>query len=76
MVEGGTLVVTNRASDPDNPPVALRYSLPAGAPEGVRLDANTGVLTWTTTEDDGPGSHLIVIRVTQSGAAALSDHGR
>jgi CotH kinase protein/Lamin Tail Domain/PA14 domain/Putative Ig domain len=73
VVEGGTLVVTNRATDPDNPPVALRYSLPAGAPQGVRLDASTGVLTWNTTEDDGPGSHLIVIRVTQSGAAALSD---
>jgi len=73
VVEGGTLVVTNRATDPDNPPVALRYSLPAGAPAGIRLDANTGVLTWNTTEDDGPASHLIVIRVTQSGAAALSD---
>lgn len=67
VLEGRTLVVTNRAADPDTPPATLRFSLPAGAPEGVRLDPVTGVLTWNTTEQDGPGSHLIVVRVTQSG---------
>ena len=73
VIEGRTLVVTNRAIDPDATPVALSYSLPAGAPEGVRLDSVTGVLTWDTSEKDGPGSHLILIRVTQTGTPALSD---
>ncbi|MBN8248772.1 MAG: lamin tail domain-containing protein, partial [Verrucomicrobia bacterium] len=73
ILEGGTLVVTNQASDSDTPPAVLRFSLPAGAPEGVTLDPATGVLRWPTTESDGPGSHLIVIRVTQGGSSPLSD---
>ena len=71
--EGQSLVVKHQAADPDTPPAILRFSLPAGAPAGVRLDPMTGVMTWDTTEDDGPGSHLIVVRVSQSGASALSD---
>ncbi|MBL9174171.1 MAG: lamin tail domain-containing protein [Verrucomicrobiales bacterium] len=71
--EGQRLVVTNRAADPDSPPAPLRFSLPAGAPEGVAIDSTTGVLTWNTREQDGPASHELLIRVTQAGAAALSD---
>jgi len=73
ILEGDTLVVTNRASDSDTPPATLRFSLPAGAPAGMTLDPVSGVLRWPTSEADGPGSHLIVIRVTQEGSSPLSD---
>ena len=73
ILEGQTLVVTNRAWDSDRPPNELRFSLPSGAPPGVTLDPVTGVLVWETTEEDGPSSHLILIRVTQITGLPLSD---
>ena len=73
VVEGQTLTLTQKAVDPDNPPAALRFSLTAGSPAGVQIDPVTGVLTWPTTEDDGPGTYLIGIRVTQSTGGVLSD---
>lgn len=71
--EGQRLVVTNRAADPDSPPAPLRFSLPAGAPDGVALDPVTGVLTWNTREQDGPASLELLIRVTQAAGSPLSD---
>ena len=71
--EGQRLMVTNRAADPDSPAVPLRFGLPTGAPEGVTIDPATGVLTWNTREQDGPASHDILIRVTQTAGAPLSD---
>src|SRR2546425_9670764 len=40
-------------------------------PSGVVLDSNTGVLSWTPTEAQGPSTNVITVRVTDNGA--LSD---
>src|SRR5437588_7929786 len=53
--ELSTLVVTNMASDADLPTNTLSFGL-VSAPTGVLLDANTGVLTWTPTEAQGPST--------------------
>src|SRR5206468_1535442 len=62
----GTLVVTNWATDADLPANTLTFSL-VSAPAGVSLDANSGVLTWTPTESQGPGTNLITVQVTDNG---------
>ncbi|MFM7103512.1 MAG: putative Ig domain-containing protein, partial [Verrucomicrobiota bacterium] len=72
VLEGGSLSLTNSAADPDTPPSALRFSLDPGAPPAMRLDPVTGILTWTTTEDDGPGNYPVTVRVTEQDAGALS----
>src|SRR5204862_459736 len=69
--ELSTLVVTNTASDSDLPANTLSFGL-VSAPAGVLLDANTGVLSWTPTEAQGPSTNLITVRVTDSGAPPLS----
>ena len=69
--ELSTLVVTNRAGDPDVPANTFTFSL-VSAPTGVSLDANTGVLTWTPTEAQGPSTNPITVRVTDNGTPALS----
>lgn len=66
-----TLTVTNRASDPDLPANTPRFSLVA-APPGVNLNTNTGVLTWTPTEAQGPNTNTITIGVTDDGIPPLS----
>jgi len=66
-----TLVFTNLASDADVPANKLTFALLA-APDGVTLDVNTGVITWTPTEAQGPSSNAIVLRVFDDGIPSLS----
>lgn len=40
---------------------AIRYSL-SKAPEGARIDSQTGEFSWTPTEAQGPGDYQITIR--------------
>lgn len=71
--EGSTLILTNRATDPDVPGVPLRFVLGTGAPQGMTLDPQTGVLRWTPPEDFGPGLAIVTIRAEQTAGAPLSD---
>ncbi len=41
---------------------ALAYSLPK-APDGAQIDPETGQITWTPTEEQGPGEYKVVVRV-------------
>lgn len=66
--EGSALVMTLIASDPDGAPV--RFALQTAAPPGLTLDAVTGVLRWTPTEEQGPGSYPLIIQVTEQSALA------
>ena len=65
-------MVTNTATDPDVPANTLTFSL-VSAPPGINLDSSTGILTWTPTEAQGPGSYPITIRVTDNGSPSMSD---
>src|SRR5205085_738798 len=69
--ELSTLVVSNTASDADLPTNTLSFGL-VSAPTGVLLDANSGVLSWTPTEAQGPSTNLITLKVTDNGAPPLS----
>ena len=70
IAELSTLVVTIPATDADIPANSLTFSL-ASAPAGVSVNPNTGVLTWTPSEVQGPNTNMIVVRVTDSGTPAL-----
>jgi subtilase family serine protease len=57
---------TNVVVDADEPSNSVTLS--AGAlPGGASFDANTGVLTWTPTELQGPGTNTVTITATDSG---------
>ncbi|MBL9173130.1 MAG: putative Ig domain-containing protein, partial [Verrucomicrobiales bacterium] len=64
-----TLAVT--ASDPDLPVQGLTFAL-LGAPAGMVIDS-TGHLTWTPTEEQGPGVYTVGVRVSDDGVPPLSD---
>jgi hypothetical protein len=66
-----TLSVTNLAADTDLPANTLRFTL-VSAPPGVNLDPNTGVLTWTPTEAQGPNTNTITLAVADNGAPPFS----
>ncbi|MEI7730395.1 MAG: lamin tail domain-containing protein [Verrucomicrobiota bacterium] len=62
---------TNYASDPDMPVQTLIFSL-VSAPPGFQLNTNNGVMAWTPTEMQGPGTNHITIAVTDNGTPPLS----
>lgn len=68
--EGAELVLTFVPTDADQPANTFTFNLD-DAPEGVTIDS-TGVLRWTPTEAQGPGSYDVTVRVTDSGESPLS----
>ncbi|MGC8888187.1 MAG: lamin tail domain-containing protein [Verrucomicrobiia bacterium] len=72
IVEGETLVVQVRVSDPNKTRQNLFFSLAPGAPEGATIDPTTGIFVWTPTEIFGGASYQVTVRVTDDGEPPLS----
>ena len=71
VVENTLLTVTASATDADLPADTLTYSL-VTAPTGATINAGTGVFGWTPGEADGPGTHNVIVRVSD-GAGGTAD---
>ena len=72
---GGTLTVTNTATDADIPANLLAFSL-LSPPAGMVIDSATGVITWTPPIPQDPrqsSTNLVTVRVTDNGQPPLSD---
>jgi len=69
--ENAFLSLTAVATDPDNDPQTLSFSLDANPP-GMSINPTNGLITWTPTENDGPGSYSATVRVTDNGEPPLS----
>ncbi|MEN9675625.1 MAG: hypothetical protein RIS76_1521, partial [Verrucomicrobiota bacterium] len=59
------------ATDTDLPAQTLTYSRVSG-PEGLSVSP-TGLVTWTPTEAQGPGTYTVQVRVTDNGFPMQSD---
>ena len=64
------LTVTNSATDAESPPQVLSYSL-QDAPTNAVV-STSGVITWTPSESQGPGTYLLTTVVTDNGSPPLS----
>jgi hypothetical protein len=71
--EGRALSFFATATDPDAPSNTLTFSLDPGAPAGATIDPTDGFFTWTPTEDQGPVTYTVTVRVTDNGFASLED---
>jgi len=65
------MTVAFTATDPDVPANQISYSL-LSAPPGAELDAGTGVVNWTPTEAQGPGTYRVTVVATDNGVPPLS----
>jgi len=72
VAENSTVSFTMQATDSDIPAQTLTFSLDPSAPAGASIDANTGVITWTPTEAQGPSTNQVLVRVTDNGSPNLS----
>jgi hypothetical protein len=66
-----SLSVTNTATDSDLPANTFTYLL-VSSPTGASISTN-GVITWTPTEAQGPGSYTITTIVTDSNPQAINE---
>lgn len=71
--EGSSLRLSISATDADLPGDHLTFSLGEGAPLGMVLDPDTGLLTWVTGEGNGPSTNVVTIHVQDTGTPPLSD---
>ncbi|MCP5521852.1 MAG: hypothetical protein H7A46_09935 [Verrucomicrobiales bacterium] len=67
--EGGLLVLRVIAQDPEGDDIT--YTLDGG-PTAMMMHTATGIITWPTTEMDGPQTNTITLRATDSGYPAQS----
>jgi len=66
VVLGREFTLQAAATD-DGPADSLKYSLGGGAPEGLGIDAKTGLLKWLPARSFTPGKYDITVNVTDSG---------
>jgi hypothetical protein len=71
--EGVEVTFTVTATDPDDPPDNLTFSVVSSAPDGVSIDPITGLFSWIPGEEYGAGVRTIVVIVTDDGLPPLSD---
>jgi len=70
--EGATFTTTASTTPTANAGTGVPVFTLDTAPAGATIDASTGVITWVTTESDGPGTFEFTVTATE-GEFALSD---
>ncbi|HWQ92712.1 MAG TPA: putative Ig domain-containing protein, partial [Clostridia bacterium] len=70
VLEMTQVMITNTATDLDEPKNGVRYVLQSG-PAGASIDLN-GVLSWEPAEFQGPGVHTFTLVAVDNGEPALS----
>jgi len=68
-----TMSVYASASDPDIPTNTIVFAL-VSAPSGVNINPNTGLITWTPSEAQGPSTNTITVKVTDSNPWAINEN--
>ena len=69
---GSLLEVPNAAGDRDLPAQTIAWSLNAGAPRGMVIDAATGLVKWQVDLAQAPGVYSVTVKATDNGTPQLS----
>jgi hypothetical protein len=73
VVGGNTLSFIASASDTNQPPQSLTFTLDPGAPAGAAINPVTGLFAWTPAPGQIPSTNTVTVRVTDNGTPPLSD---
>ncbi len=68
---GVTLNITNSATDPNQPPLPLTFSI-VSAPTNATINPVTGLFSWRPTIAQAGTTNLITLMVTNNGASGLA----
>jgi hypothetical protein len=72
VTEGDHFEIPVQAFDPDDPGSPLKYKLETEASPELSIDSNTGYISWTPSESDGPALHQVIVFVTDFGARRMT----
>jgi subtilase family serine protease len=71
--EGQVVSVRLAATDQDGD--SITYSIVGPKPAGLVLDSTTGMITWQTSEADGPSTNVLAVLVEENAVFPLSTTG-
>src|SRR5205085_2084503 len=71
VVVGNPMTFTATATDVDDPPQSLTFSV-QGGPAGATINPITGAFTWTPSDAEASTTNYITVIVTDNGSPALS----
>ncbi|MGA2241085.1 MAG: putative Ig domain-containing protein [Verrucomicrobiota bacterium] len=71
IVAGATLTFTNNATDTDQPPQTLTYSM-LNVPDGANINSSNGVFLWRPTIAQGNTANNMSMVVSDNGTPILS----
>jgi len=71
IVAGATLLVTNVATDADQPQQTLTFSL-LGAPANAAINSGSGLFSWRPAMAQAPSTQTVTVVVSDNGAPGLS----
>ncbi len=66
VVLGREFTLQAKGTD-DGPADSLKFSLGGGAPEGLAIDATTGLIRWNPTRSFTPGRYDLTVKATDTG---------
>jgi uncharacterized repeat protein (TIGR01451 family) len=69
VINEGTLLSLDLSGG--NPTTGLTFSVVTG-PSGLTVDPNSGLLTWTPTEAQGPSTNVVTVQVASSASPSSS----
>jgi hypothetical protein len=72
LAVNSNLSVTATATDSDLPANRLTFSL-VSAPAGMRINASSGLITWTPSTAQRPSSNYVTVQVSDNARAPLTD---
>ena len=70
LLAGRTLVVTNFASDPDQPLQTLTWSL-LSPPAGAAVNPSNGIFSWRPAMAQSPSTNILAVQVADNGTPAM-----
>jgi hypothetical protein len=68
--ETSNLTVYANATEADFPPNTLTFGL-SNAPAGMTINASSGLLNWTPTQEQSPSTNVVTVVVTNNGTPPL-----
>ncbi|QCK13871.1 putative Ig domain-containing protein [Mangrovivirga cuniculi] len=61
------------STDTDRPENDIEYSIVSGAASGMSLDSNTGLFSWTPSENQGPSTYLVTFSASDGELSDTKD---
>lgn len=75
ILEGQYVLVRVSATDPESPPQRITFSLAPGAPAGMSINPDSGLLFWRPSTAQSPGAYPVTVLAADDGQPPRTGSG-